>query len=59
MHTLDLKSHHEGYTPFHLAVLKADHIILRYIVQIYKQRDYIRHIYYQGMVSRKSEYTFE
>jgi len=32
LHSLDQKTIVEGYTPFHLAIIKANHIILRYIV---------------------------
>lgn len=36
MHSLDMKTLVEGFTPFHLAVIKGNHMIIRYIVQMYR-----------------------
>jgi len=59
LHSLDQKTHAEGYTPFHLALFKSNQMILRYIIQMYRQRDYLRLTYYQGKHVRRTEYTLE
>jgi ankyrin repeat protein len=36
MHSLDQKSFMHGFTPFHLAVIKGNQVILRYLVRMYR-----------------------
>jgi hypothetical protein len=45
LHALDSKTHVHGFTPFHLAIEKGNPGLLRYLVKMYRCRDYNRLIF--------------
>jgi len=45
LHSLDVKTFSQGFTPYHLAITKGNLVILRYLIKIYKQRDLFREAY--------------
>ena len=58
LHTLDVRVSHSGFTPFHLAVVKGNMHVLKYLVRMYRCRDYYRDTFQQGKYQhRKAEYS--
>ena len=45
LHALDMKTHQHGLTPFHLAIIKGNQAVLRFLVRMYQARDFMRENY--------------
>jgi hypothetical protein len=54
-----MKTYQHGLTPFHMAIIKGNQAVLRFLVRMYQARDFIRENYQQGKHQRKGENSFE
>ncbi len=60
LHTLDMRVSHSGFTPFHLAVVKGNMQVLKFLVRMYRCRDYYRESFQQGKYHhRKAECSLQ